>query len=727
MSSDDSASLQPALNRDLFSGLIRIIRNLSMETNRWQLYEQILVEAQSVSQAEGCTLYLLNSGTMTPQLDFIIAHNQPLNLYIVNTEQSTESLKAIPLYNEQKDPNHHHIATHSFFTKKPIYLKDVYNTDQFDIRGIREFDKKHRYQTRNLLSIPLLDHDKQSVGVIQLINTGSEDDESDVFNIASVQVVEALCSLASLLIDNHIMIGEQRDLLVRLASKKNTSALFETIIDEAQKITHAEGGTLYLLRDDEPPHLEFAIIKNHLLKIHQGGTSSQPISLPSVALTHQDGRKNNTNIASYTALTKKIVRIDDAYKNSNFDFSGTREFDKMTGYRSISFLSVPLLNQAKEVIGVLQLVNAKSPSTNQVICFDKKCEPLIHALCTYAAIALENKILLEDHKNLLDSFVQCIAQAIDAKSEHTSNHCQRVPALTEMLARATCEDTHYFPEFSLTDEDWYELQVASWMHDCGKLATPDWILDKATKLQRIHDGIDIVNARFESLKKEKEIELLNLQLNDNILPDEVCRRKAEIEQIEHDRAFVVRYNKGSEFMPPEAQARIHNIANYHWTNQDGVIEPILSQDDVRNLCIERGTLNSDERKKINDHMITTINMLESLPFPKHLRNVPEYAGGHHEKMDGTGFPRGLKRHEMSLQARMMGIADIFEALTSSDRPYKDPMKISQALSILKSMRENNHIDGDLYGVFLEQRVWEEYGKLFLSSEQMDVTDIDAYR
>lgn len=514
-----------------------------------------------------------------------------------------------------------------------------------------------------------------------------------------------------------------------LSGERNTSRLFERILDAAQDITGADGGTLYLLRErDGVLGLEFEILRNNSLKLRMGGTSATPIPFPPLPLYRPDGSPNHNNIATHTALTRKMENIEDAYFAQHLDFSGTKAFDQRSGYRSKSFLTVPLCNHADEVIGVLQLVNALDPASGQAVPFARSLEPIVAALASSAAIALDNQILLQDHKELLNSFIQVIAQAIDAKSFHTSAHCQRVPVLTELIAQAACAE-HQGPlaSFDLDENEWYELRVASWMHDCGKLATPDYVLDKATKLHLLIDGIETIRARFTALKAQCELAALRQQLADPASAATIAESlAAELAALDADCAFIERANIGGEFMRPEDQARVRRIAERRWRDHQGVEQPILTEQEVRFLCIERGTLSFEERQKINDHMKVTIQMLESLPFPKNLRRVPEYAGGHHEKMDGTGFPRGLKREQMSWPARMMAIADIFEALTSSERPYKPPMKISQALGILQRMRDQQHIDPDLYHLFLQARIWEKYARIYLKPEQLDIEDASAY-
>ena len=335
-------------------------------------------------------------------------------------------------------------------------------------------------------------------------------------------------------------------------------------------------------------------------------------------------------------------------------------------------------------------------------------------------ISRENQQLLQGHRELLDAFIKVIAQAIDAKSAHTSAHCQRVPVITELLAQAACEARDGpLRDFSLNDEEWYELRVAAWLHDCGKLSTPDSLLDKSTKLHALCDRIETVKARFAALITQKQLEAhLNRKDREAL--------EADLSRLRADCAFLERANLGSEFMAPADQERVRHIAQYTWIDHNGNRQPLLTQEETEMLCITRGTLSPAERERINDHINVTIQMLESLPFPKHLARVPEYAGGHHEKVDGSGYPRGLTREQMSWPARMMAIADIFEALTAPDRPYKEPMKLSEALAILRRMALQGHIDPDLYRLFIEQEVWRRYAERYLRACQLDVTDLSLY-
>ncbi|TXH37327.1 MAG: GAF domain-containing protein [Rhodospirillaceae bacterium] len=516
------------------------------------------------------------------------------------------------------------------------------------------------------------------------------------------------------------------DLGLALSSERNHARLLERILLGAKHLTNADGGTLYLLSDNR---LQFRLIYNDSLQIALNGGEECAASFPSLPLQHADGSPNHDNLATYVALTGQSVTIADAHGDSSFDFSGIRAFDARTGYRSKSLLAVPLKNNKNEVLGVLQLINARpSPAlsgSTECIAFNDEILPLINALASQAAIALDNQRLLQEQRDLFDAFITMMAQAIDAKSPYTGGHCQRVPVLTEMLAQAACDETEGpLAAFSLTPEQWYELRVAGGLHDVGKVTTPVHILDKATKLEKLHDRIHEVKTRLEILRRDAEIACLKAQLAGTpcqLAEDERDARLAELTSIS---AFLTKANIGGEFMADADIGRLHQIADESWSFEE-TQRPLLEDEELDNLSIRRGTLNAADRKIVNDHIVHTIRMLETLPFPKHLRNVAEIAGGHHEKMDGTGYPKGLKRHEMSWLARMMGIADIFEALTACDRPYKAPKTLSESIGIMVEMKRTGHIDPDLFDLFLRSGIYRRYADRFLEPYQIDEVDIAA--
>ena len=514
---------------------------------------------------------------------------------------------------------------------------------------------------------------------------------------------------------------------IALSAERDAARLLEMILLGAKEITGADGGTLYTVTDDNK--LRFEIMRTDSLGIALGGTTGKEIPFAPLPLYGEDGTPNNNMVAAYSVLHDCTVNIEDAYEAEGFDFSGTRKFDEKTGYRSKSFLTIPMKNHENEIIGVLQLLNALEEGSDDIIAFSAENQQLAESLASQAAVALTNHNLIEGLKQLFESFIELIAEAIDEKSPYTGGHCRRVPELSMLLAKAAdASQDGPLRDFSMNDKELYEMRIASWLHDCGKVTTPEYVVDKATKLSTIFDRIELVDQRFELLKKQNEVDMLRGQLEaarngDTALMATLAAEFQSLQQkLDEDREFLQNANVGGEFMTPEHQARVHSIAAYPFFDPDGQQVPFLSENEVYNLNIARGTLTAEEREIINNHIVVTINMLESLPYPKDLQRVPEYAGGHHERMDGKGYPRGLTREQMSIPARIMGIADIFEALTARDRPYKKAKTLSESLFILGKMKQDNHVDPDLFDIFIRQKVYLEYARQFLEPEQIDAVD-----
>lgn len=501
----------------------------------------------------------------------------------------------------------------------------------------------------------------------------------------------------------YAVLSKLTDIAVALSAEKDKKKLFELILTGARELTHADGGTLYLVEDG---HLRFEIVQNETLKLSMVGEGVS--NFPLIPLKDQE-KDNDRMIAAYVANHRQTINIADAYKAEGFDFSGTKIFDEKNGYRSQSFLTVPLINHEDDVIGVLQLINSKDEQ-GSIIRFSEEDQVVAEALASQAAVALTNQQLIRGLKAMFESLTRVIAEAIDEKSPITGKHCKRVPIIAHLIAEAAGKAE---ARYKLTEEQLYELDIAALLHDCGKVTTPVHVVEKGQKLQTIIDRITLIETRFEIFYRDKEIAFLK--------GDKSINLEALRTNMKADLAFLRKANLGAETMSEEDLKKIDALANLSWTDLEGHLHPLITEDEKYNLKIVKGTLTPEERKIIENHAAMTIRMLSQIPYPKYLKDVTEIAGSHHEWINGNGYPRHLKGEQMSDRAKMLAIADVFEALTAPDRPYKDVMPLSRTLSIMTSMSQEGHIDPALWDLFLKQKVYLDYGKKYLRPEQLDVS------
>ena len=484
-----------------------------------------------------------------------------------------------------------------------------------------------------------------------------------------------------------------------LSSEKNIDRLLERIVREAKHFTNADGGTLYI-KDDARQALDFAIVQNDSLGVCMGG-SGEAISWPPVPLRHENNGENHRNVSAHCALTGEPINISDVYDAEGYDFQGTRDFDASTGYRSRSMLVIPLRDHEDEVIGVLQLLNAKDRETGAVVPFPEHEVGMVMSLASQAAIALTKMRLVRGLENLLDAFVRTIGDAIDEKSPYTAGHVYRVANLTEEIAlEVNRSTTGRFASVSFSADEMAEIRMAAWLHDVGKITTPEHLMDKATKLETIFDRIELIRHR---------VEISRLHDAFSRLENEPCPRReglavpvppAKEKEWQEIINFLDMINLGGEGLPAESIEKVLRLAGITYA-MNGIEFPLLAPDEVENLCVPKGTLTAAERKVMNYHVEMSIRMLEGLPFPKKLRNVPVYAGMHHEKLNGTGYPRGLGNGAIPLPARMLALADVLEALTAADRPYKPGKMLSEAMRILEGMVARADLDGELCDLVVE--------------------------
>ena len=498
-----------------------------------------------------------------------------------------------------------------------------------------------------------------------------------------------------------------------LSAERNIERLFEMIVQEAREFTCADGGTLYIMSDDET-EMQFAIVQTETLGVRMGGTGGK-ITWKPVRLIKPDGSSNHENVSAHVVLTGSTVNIPDVYAAGDFDFQGTRKFDAQTGYRSKSMLVVPMKNHENDIIGVLQLLNARNEERSEVISFSAECQEMTESLASQAAVALSNNRLIHNLEALMESFIRAIATAIDEKSPYTGGHVRRVAALTMAIARKINDATDGpYAEVRFSDDQLKELQTAAWLHDVGKVTTPEYVVDKATKLETIFDRIELLRLRFEvcglqarlrRLNKDTDLESAGIDNEDGIEP-----------LLREEFRFLSEANRGGEQMSNEMMERVRTIAGRTW-KLDGKTEPLLLPEEVENLNIRKGTLTSKERDIIQNHAAMTYKILSQLPFSKKMKHVPDYAASHHETLNGRGYPRGLDSTRLPLQPRILALADIFEALMAKDRPYREGKALSEALHILTIMAKDGHIDPDLFAFFQKEEIPLDYVRRELSLQQ----------
>lgn len=510
---------------------------------------------------------------------------------------------------------------------------------------------------------------------------------------------------------------------IALSKEHRRPILLEMILKHAKELTRADGGTIYMVTPQKTLHFE--IMLSTSLGFHVGGTTSIPVPFKDPPLFREDGSFNDNLIVAYSVNHKKTINVKDAYDEEGFDFSGTRAFDVETGYRTRAVLTIPIKNHENDVIGGLQLINPPGEAG-----FSEADVQLAESLASQAGVALTNQLLIHNMRKLFESLIRVFAEAIDEKSPSTGNHGKRVPMLSVLLAEAVNEiDEGPFKDTHFSREEIYELKVASFLHDCGKITTPAYIIEKQTKLQTICDRIELINMRYNALlqKIEKEVHLQKLKWFEWHYPQAFKEAQEAFSPIEAEHCDTVRrlkedqlwlqsININAEAVTDATILRLQKIAR---TNC-GDDQPLLTLNELENLSIPVGNLTEKEQEIIRHHVVMTYRMLSQLDFPKELRQVPEIAASHHERVDGKGYPRGLKKEEMSVQARILIIADIFEALSAPDRPYKPALSLTQTFQIMQEMVEDGHLDRDLYEVFIKKKAYLPYARQFLSPEQIDI-------
>ncbi|GAB1468177.1 HD family phosphohydrolase [Candidatus Cloacimonadota bacterium] len=516
-----------------------------------------------------------------------------------------------------------------------------------------------------------------------------------------------------------------------LSSETDLDKIFDMILEEGIEFTLADAATIYKVSEDGK-FLEFEILYNATLNIRQGGSRNPTKWANKIPLYTPEGKPSLRNIVTSVYHNKSSLSFDDVYETKDYDICGTIDFDTKSNYRCKSMLTIPLKNHEDEVLGVIQFINAMDEQKN-IVSFTAEHKTMLSSLASQAAIALSNRVLIQGMESLLNQFVRSIATAIERKSKYSGAHISRVATLTELFAdKINLADEHYFGGRRFTDAELKELSMAGWMHDVGKIVTPEFIMDKSTKLETIFDRIEMVKLRFEKL--DLFLRLLKTKLSEDEYASFIKEHiDAEVdpanvhEFITEGLAFVIKLNVGEEFVAEQDIKHVEKLSaiDFQYDNQHYCL---FSESEKQNLMITgRGTFTGAEFQIMKDHVAITWEMLSQITFPKKYKNVAFYASQHHEALNGRGYPKGLTATDLSLQSRIIAVADIFEALTAADRPYKKPKTLSESLDIITTMVKIGHLDKDLVSYFMDSGLYLEYANRFMQPEYIDEVNIAALK
>lgn len=579
--------------------------------------------------------------------------------------------------------------------------------------------------------------------------------------IKEASVVKEVSELATMTASMKTTIAQFQQLSASLMAQKSLTSLLAIVCQESIAMAKVKAGIVYLYDEKQQ---DYVLAHSHIDRLseaqnqqHLNQLKQQPIAL----------QRSQAIFDSALGCASETIALDKSHPSLG------PWLQDLTQSSELTRTWVKLKNHNNQVIGLMVLLDETDSCAAQLA--------FVQALADFAAMAIEGQQLLQQQKALLDSFIALIAGAIDSKSPYTGGHCARVPELTKMLTKAACDDQHNYANFDLNEEQWEELHIAAWLHDCGKIITPEHVVDKATKLETVYDRIHEVRMRFELLKQQAHSDYWQGVAEGGDAQTLSQQRDALLSTLDEEFAFVAECNIGGEFMDQAKLDKIKQIAQRTWTRtlddrlgislmETHKLQPYpaanlptqeflladkahhlrareqapatapnnpwgfnmvapeyeLNLGEIYNLSVQKGTLTNEERYTINAHIVHTIVMLSQLPLPRQLQQVPTIAGSHHEKMDGTGYPRGIPAADLPLTARVMVIADIFEALTAADRPYKDAKTLSEAVKIMSFMAKEQHIDPDLFKLFLRSGVYLQYGQQFLTPEQIDDVDIASY-
>jgi HD-GYP domain-containing protein (c-di-GMP phosphodiesterase class II) len=574
----------------------------------------------------------------------------------------------------------------------------------------------------------------EELDIIDIINTK---DELKRFDLA-VYSAKTLIKLKKTAVRNKKELAIYKDTIktlneigLALSREKDLFTLLGVILTKIRRLTNSDSGSIFIIdnretltREERERANKTGLVeeKNLFFKIAQNDSSSFPFKEQKMPISKK-------SIAGYVAISGVPLIIDDVYnlKEADFDYSFNTHIDELSGYRSKSMMVLPMKNHKDEIVGVISLINRKKNrhkilSTKEdvdeyVIPFDYELEDLTLSVSSQAAVAIENLQLIQNINNMVEGFVTAAVTAIEQRDPTSGGHSERVAELSVSIAEEiNLIDTGRFRYINFSWEQITEIKYAALLHDFGKVGVREHILTKARKLHPWES--DLVKERFGYLKEyiksnaaQKKIEYMKYhpknQWNDfcTKIDEEVTRK---LNQLDYYFSFIMDKNSPS-YMNREDLTMLEEISGYNFTDMGGRMRPLLKEKEIKNLAIGKGTLNHEERKQINDHVTHSYNFLVKIPWLKSLKHVPEIAYGHHEKLDGSGYPRGIKDGEIPFQTKILTVCDIFDALTASDRPYRFALSVEKALHILELNAEEILVDREIVDLFRAKKIYRSVG------------------
>jgi len=488
---------------------------------------------------------------------------------------------------------------------------------------------------------------------------------------------------------------------IALSSEHNLNKLLELIVKEARSFTDADGGSLYIKEGDK---LNFLVAQTASLE--RRSNTKPSFKSFYVPLT-------KASISGFVAVTGEVLNIPDVYHIPPIvEYRFNKDFDVKMDYRSKSMLTVPMRDHQDEIIGVLQLVNSMDKN-GKVVPFKIEYELLILSLASQAAVAIRNANLIAEIKNLFRSLVHYSVKAIDSRSRHTAGHSSRVAKYSKRFAEAINEEVEgRLGKINFTSEQIEELHMCGLLHDIGKIGVKEAVLEKTTKLSDAQ--MEAIASRFEAIKAsfvaralQQKLELASSKRDESGLFQEIDNRlQNETKSLDSDLTFLQMINNPIHNLSPDDLKRLREIAERTYHDTAGEMRYFLTGTEYENLSVTRGNLTAAEYKEIQRHVDYSLAILDKIRFTKDLENIPKYAAGHHEYLNGSGYPKGLKGDEIALQARILCIADIYDALTAPDRPYKKAVPLEQSLKILQDEASRGKLDPDLVDLFVRRKLYE---------------------